>query len=144
MSLRQFRKIKPLMYNSDVTRNCPLSSSTDQVTHDDTCYSCCGSHGCCHFPPSGSSCVAGSRGQLSGHGPSEQEHARVWTANPPGVTGECGAGVCCGWVQAVGDGREDAERENRERRKEFRKSFIVLNLAAFTEKPCHMSSVCQF
>lgn len=41
------------------------------------------------FPPSGSSCVAGSRGQLSGHGPPEQEHARVWTANPPGVTGEC-------------------------------------------------------
>lgn len=41
------------------------------------------------FPLSGSSCVAGSCGQLSGHGPPEQEHARVRKANTAGVAGEC-------------------------------------------------------
>lgn len=47
-------------------------------------------------PLLGSSCVTGRSGRLDGHGPPEQEHAGVWTANPPGVTGQCGAhaGVC--------------------------------------------------
>lgn len=45
------------------------------------------------LPLAGSLCVSGSRGQLSGHGPPEQEHARVWTADPPGVKGEWGGGA---------------------------------------------------
>lgn len=45
------------------------------------------------FPPSGHACVAGSRGQLSGHGPAEQQHARVWKENTPGAKGECVLGI---------------------------------------------------
>lgn len=88
------------------------------------------------FPPSGSSCVAGSCGQLSGHGPPKQEHAGVRTANPPGVTGEC---VCVLGRWGIGEELEREKRNESERERESQRPHctqLILNASQKNTVKC--------
>lgn len=102
-------------------------------------------------PLLGSSCVTGRSGRLDGHGPPEQEHAGVWTANPPGVTGQCGAhaGVCvcvrvCVCVTG-GAWRENAKWENKaEGWVKKKKSSLFRTWQPSQKKPSHVSSASDY